>query len=80
MPLRYKGVELNCSYRVDILIGRELLLELKSVERRLPIHTFQVLTYLKLLDVRQGLLMNFNSGRLKDGIKSILNPPAIPPT
>ena len=80
LPLVYKGVALDCSYRIDFLIERELLLELKAVERLLPIHDAQVITYLKLLGVGQGILMNFHAARLKDGLKSILCSPPIPPT
>ncbi len=72
LPLVYKDVELDCSYRIDFLVERELLLELKAVERVLPIHSAQVMTYLKLMNIRQGLLINFNAPRLVDGLKSIL--------
>ncbi len=80
LPLVYKGVELDCSYRIDLLVEREILLELKAVERILPVHTAQVMTYLNLLGVRQGLLINFNARRLVDGLKSILWTPPVPPT
>ena len=72
LPVAYKGVHLDCGYRIDCVVEDELLLELKTVERVLPIHHAQILTYLKLLKVRQGLLINVNSRRLVDGLKSFL--------
>ncbi len=72
LPIAYKGVHLECGYRIDCIVENELLLELKTVERVLPIHHAQVLTYLKLLKLKQGLLINFNSRRLVDGLKSFL--------
>ena len=72
VPLRivYDGHELPCVYRADIIVDNALLLELKSVDRLLPIHDMQVLTYLRLAKVRQAFLINFNVRLLKDGIKS----------
>ncbi len=72
VPIAYDGAQVDCSYRADLVIEGVLLLELKSVERVLPIHLAQVLTYLKLLDLRQGLLINFNVTRLVDGIRNVL--------
>jgi GxxExxY protein len=72
VPIAYKGVHIDCGYRIDCVVEGELLVELKTVERVLPIHYAQVLTYVKLLKVRQGLLINFNSRRLVDGLKSFL--------
>jgi GxxExxY protein len=72
LPIAYKGVHLACGYRIDCVVEDELLVELKTVERVLPIHHAQILTYLKLLKVRQALLINFNSRRLIDGLKSFL--------
>ena len=72
LPIAYKGVYLACGYRVDCVVENELLVELKTVERLLPIHYAQTLTYLKLLRLRQALLINFNSRRLVDGLKSFL--------
>ena len=69
LPVEYKGVRLDCGYRVDVLVQDELILELKAVEKVLGIHEAQLLTYMKLADVETGLLINFNVGRLKDGIK-----------
>jgi GxxExxY protein len=72
VPVRYKGVRLECGYRLDVIVGGRLILELKSVERLLPIHDAQLLTYLRLTGIRTGLLMNFNSLVLKDGIKRLV--------
>lgn len=69
----YKGTRLSCGYRVDFIVGAELVLEVKAVERILPIHHAQVLTYLRLLGLHRALLMNFNVPRLVDGLKSFLH-------
>jgi GxxExxY protein len=69
LPIEYKGVKLDCGYRLDIVVPNRLLIELKACERLLPIHEAQVLTYLKLTGIKIGLLINFNVAVLKDGIK-----------
>ena len=69
LPVTYKEVRLDCGYRMDLVIADQTVVELKTVERILPIHEAQLLTYLKLSGMRTGLLMNFNSAVLKDGIK-----------
>jgi len=69
MPVDYKGVKLDCGYRVDLLIESRLIVELKSVSKVLPIHEAQILTYMRLADVKTGLLINFNVSMLKDGLK-----------
>lgn len=69
LPIEYKGIILECGYRVDILIGRELILELKSVRTVEPIHEAQILTYMKLSGIRTGLILNFHVNKLKDGMK-----------
>ena len=68
-PVEYKGIRLDCGYRVDLLVEDELIIELKSVEQLRGIHEAQLLTYMKLAGVKIGLLMNFNVKKLKDGIK-----------
>jgi GxxExxY protein len=73
LPLVYKTVKLECGYRIDLMVERILIIEVKSVEALNDIHLAQVLTYLKLADCRLGLLMNFNVLRLKDGIKRVVN-------
>ena len=71
-PVKYKGLELECGYRIDLLIENQIIIELKAVTQLLPIHEAQLITYLKLSKMHQGLLMNFNVSMLKDGLKSIL--------
>ena len=73
LPVKYKGVLIDCGYRVDILVADAMILELKSVEKLLPIHDAQLLTYLKLSGFHVGLLMNFNVKYLKDGIKRLVS-------
>jgi GxxExxY protein len=69
VPVDYKGVRLDCGYRVDLLVEGQLIVELKSVEHVLPIHEAQLLTYMKLAGTQIGLLINFNVTQLKHGIK-----------
>lgn len=75
VPIRYKGVLVDHAYRIDFLIEGRLVLETKSVEKILPVHIAQVLTYLRLLDVQRGLIINFNAPRLKDGLRSVILTP-----
>jgi len=69
----YKGERIDCAYRMDIVVDGSLLLELKSTETILPIHQAQIISYLNLSGLKQGLLINFNVRVLKEGIKSFLN-------
>lgn len=69
VPVTDKDIQLDCGYRLDILVNRNVVLELKSVEFLNAIHEAQILTYLKFSNHRLGLLFNFNVTRLKDGIK-----------
>jgi GxxExxY protein len=69
LPLNYDGAHLDCGYRADIIFTDEVLLELKSVEHVLPLHEAQLLIYLRLSQCRIGLLLNFNTLALKDGIR-----------
>jgi GxxExxY protein len=69
LPVEYKGVRLDCGYRIDLLVDGKLVVELKSIEELLPIHGAQVLTYMRLARVPTGLLINFNVPLLKQGIK-----------
>ena len=73
VPVDYKGRRLDCAYRADFIVCDTVLVEAKSVERVAPIHTAQLLTYLKLLKLKEGLLINFNVQRLIDGIRRVLN-------
>jgi GxxExxY protein len=69
LPVKYKQILLDCAYRLDLIVDDRLILELKAVERLLPIHEAQILTYMKLSEIRIGLLINFNVPVLKDGLK-----------
>jgi GxxExxY protein len=73
LPVVYKSVRLDCGYRLDIVIDEKVIVELKTVERLLPVHDAQVLTYLKLSGIRTGLLLNFYSPMLKDGIRRFIH-------
>jgi len=68
----YKSVRLDCAYRLDVVVENRLILELKTVERLLPIHEAQVITYLRLSGIPTGLLLNFNTVVLKDGIRRLM--------
>ena len=72
LGIDYKGARLECGYRMDIVIARSLVIEIKSIERLLPLHEAQLLTYMKLSRIRTGLLLNFNAMLLKDGIKRMV--------
>ncbi len=68
-PVRYKDVLLDCGYRIDVLVENQVIIELKSVDKLLGIHEAQLLTYMKLAEIKIGLLMNFNVTKLKEGVK-----------
>ena len=72
LPVLYKGIKFDCGYRIDLFIENQLIVELKSVEHLLPIHEAQLLTYLKLAGRKIGLLINFNSTLLKNGLKRMV--------
>ena len=69
LPVQYKTINLDCAYRLDLVIEHSLIVELKSVEQLLNIHEAQILTYMKLAQIHCGLLLNFNVPMLKNGIK-----------
>ena len=73
VPVFYKGVEIDAKYRLDILVEDRVIIEVKSVEKLEGIHTAQLLTYLKLTELKLGLLINFNTLRLIDGVKRVAN-------
>ena len=73
LPVEYKGVMLDCGYRLDVVVEGKLIVELKSCDTLQPIHEAQLLTYLKLTNIKVGLLINFNVPVLKDGIKRMAN-------
>jgi GxxExxY protein len=72
LPIVYKGMQLDCSYRMDFVVEEYLVLEIKAVDHLLAIHEAQLLTYLKLSSGRIGLLINFNVPLLRDGIKRMV--------
>ena len=72
LPVVYKAIHLDCGYRIDVVVEEQVILELKTVERLMPIHEAQILTYLKLSGLHTGLLLNFNSAVLKDGMRRIM--------
>ena len=69
LPVRYKDVLLDCAYRIDLLVGGDLIVEVKSLETLLPIHQAQILTYMRLAKIPISLLINFNVTKLQGGIK-----------
>ena len=73
LPVLYKGKSIDAGYRIDLLVEDQVILELKAVDRLLPIHSAQILTYLKLSGLKVGLLMNFNTERMKEGIHRFIN-------
>jgi len=73
LPVVYDGERIDAGYRIDLLVNETVIVELKAVERIMPIHEAQLLSYLKLSEKKIGLLLNFNVKYLKDGIKRIAN-------
>ena len=69
LPVQYKGLQLDCGYRIDLLVENSLIVELKCVEAFQPIHDAQILTYMKMAKINTGLLINFNVQYLRKGIK-----------
>ena len=72
LAISYKSIDLDCGYRADLIVEDELILELKAIDRLLPLHDAQLLTYLKLSGLKKGLLLNFNTVLLKDGIRRLV--------
>ena len=72
LPVEYKNIKLDCGYRIDVFIEDRIIVELKSVDKILPIHQAQLLTYMKLSNISIELLINFNVKYLKDGIKRMV--------
>ena len=73
LPVIYRGVKLDCGYRLDLFVEDTVIVEVKAVERLMPIHQAQLLSYLKLSMCKVGLLINFNVRVLKDGIRRVVN-------
>jgi GxxExxY protein len=72
LPLVYKEIRLDHGYRVDLLVEQKVIVELKAVDQIVPVHEAQVLTYLRLSECKVGLLLNFNTKLLKDGIRRFI--------
>lgn len=73
LPVYYNDVKLNCNYRIDILVERKVIIEVKAVSILKEVHLAQTITYLKLSNCKLGLLINFNEAKIKDGIKRVIN-------
>lgn len=73
LPIVYQGVHLDAGYRLDLLIGDSVIVEVKAVEKIAPVHTAQLLSYLKLSGHKLGFLLNFNVVHMRDGIKRVVN-------
>ncbi|MBA3759360.1 MAG: GxxExxY protein [Gemmatimonadales bacterium] len=73
LPVQYRGLSLDCGYRLDILVEQSVIIEVKALSKVLPVHRAQVLTYLKLTGLRLGLLINFNVDLLRHGVNRIIN-------
>ena len=73
LPIEYKGLKLDCGYRIDLLVEDSVIVEVKAVEHLLPVHSAQLLTYLRLSGRKVGLLLNFNETILKNGLKRLAN-------
>jgi GxxExxY protein len=73
VPIKYKGIVVDNAFRADVLVEGKLLIELKSTEAHAPVHAKQLLTYLRLMDLPLGLLMNFGAASFKEGIRRIAN-------
>jgi GxxExxY protein len=73
LPVLYEGVKLDLGFRVDLIAGNKVIIEIKSVEALAPVHRKQLETYLRLTDLRLGLLINFNVELIKDGIQRVVN-------
>ncbi|MGM1056398.1 MAG: GxxExxY protein [Bacteroidota bacterium] len=73
VPMNYKSISFEAGFRIDLLVENKVLVEIKSVENLAPVHFAQTLTYLRMRDIKLGLLINFNTKHLKDGIHRIAN-------
>jgi len=73
LPVHYEEVKLELGFRVDLIVNEKVIMEIKSIEAFVPVHRKQLLTYLRLMDLRLGLLINFNVELIKDGIQRVVN-------
>ncbi len=72
LAVSYKGIKLDCVYRMDLVVDNRVVIELKCVEKVLPVHEAQLLTYLKLANIRVGLILNFHAMRIMDGFRRMI--------
>ena len=73
LPLTYRGVQLDCGYRIDLRVDRLVVVEVKAIERLEPVHAAQLLSYLRMMNLKVGLLINFNVPLLRAGLKRVVN-------
>jgi GxxExxY protein len=73
LPLRYKGIAFDTAYRADLVVEKSLIVELKAIDQLLPLHTAQLLSYLRMSGLKLGLLINFNATKLVDGVRRVVN-------
>jgi len=73
VPIRFEGITFDEGFRADLIVSQKVIVELKSVERLKPVHSKQLLTYLRLTDMRLGILINFGESLLKNGFKRVVN-------
>jgi GxxExxY protein len=73
LPLVYEGVKIDCAYRADIVVNQTVIVEVKAMDDLAPIHTRQLLTYLRIANCPAGLILNFGKTTMKEGIKRVLN-------
>ena len=73
LPLIYRGVRIDCAYRVDLIVAGQVIVEVKAMQSLSPIHSQQLYTYLRIADCRVGLLLNFGARTMKEGIKRVVN-------
>jgi GxxExxY protein len=73
LPIIYQGVKIDAGYRLDLLVEDSVIVEIKAIERVLPVHEAQLLSYLRLTNLKLGLLINFNVRLLRDGIRRVVN-------
>ena len=73
IPIRYENITIELGFRADLIVQNLVIIELKAIEKVLPVHKKQLMTYLKLTGKKLGLLVNFNSNLIKDGIKRVVN-------
>jgi GxxExxY protein len=73
LPIKYEDIDIDAGYRIDMLVGDSIIIENKTVEKILPVHEAQLITYLKMRRCKLGFLLNWNVPRMKDGIKRMVN-------